>query len=175
MAKAVCVFCSSSARVPEPFFDAARALGAGIGQRGWTLVFGGTAAGLMQEVAAAARSAGARVIGVIPASIAGRAYDGVDELVVAQTLGERKEIMLSRADAFVALPGGFGTLDEVLEVLALKQLGVHGKPIVRLNVCGFYDALERLFDDMVRQRFIKPKHRALLHVARDVPDAFARL
>lgn len=154
----ICVFCSSSDHAPGAYSNAARELGAEIGRRGKTLVYGGTTVGLMGALALATSNSGGRVIGVVPRSMVeiGIANHEAHELIVTETLRERKGTMDLRADAFVAMPGGIGTLEEVMEILTLKQLRVHTKPIVLLNTNGFYDPLIKLLDQMIEQRMARP-------------------
>jgi uncharacterized protein (TIGR00730 family) len=163
-------YCSSSAAVDGSYAEAARALGAAIAGRGDELVYGGTSVGLMAALSAAVRAAGGRVTGVIPELMVerGLADDAVDELVVTAGMDGRKQEMIGRADAFVALPGGFGTLEELLEVLTLKQLGYHRKPIVLLDVDGFWAPLLALFQHLYDARFARPEYAQLYHVAADV-------
>lgn len=149
----VCVYCASSSSVGPVYKDATRELGRLIGRRGHTLVYGGTHIGLMGVLAEAARAAGARIVGVIPRRLAeaGIAYEGADEMVITETMAQRKEAMEARSEAFVALPGGFGTLEELAEAITLKQLRYLEGPIVLLNTAGFYSHLlahlERLYAD----------------------------
>lgn len=147
----VCVFCSSSEAVDSDLRAMATELGDAIAERGWGLVYGGGNVGLMGEVARAAMAGGAHVTGVIPHRLvdAELALDDVSELIRVDTMRERKRLMDERADAFVVLPGGIGTLEELLEVLTLKQLGFHDRPIVMLDPIGFWQPLHRLFDDIV--------------------------
>jgi hypothetical protein len=177
MQQAICVFCSSSDAVAPIFVDAANELGALIAQCGYTLVYGGSNVGLMGVIARAVHAHGGCVIGVIPQTIHARgiAYNTADELIVTRDLRERKAVMEARADAFVALPGGFGTLEEVVEVITLKQLQTHAKPIVLLNTGGFYDPLVALFEHFYEQRFARPDQRQLYHFAPDVNGVFAYL
>nr|PZN42781.1 MAG: TIGR00730 family Rossman fold protein [Bacillota bacterium] len=177
MEKALCVYCSSSDAVDPVFFAAARELGAAMARQGYALVWGGTRVGLMGALARSVQEHGGRVIGVIPRALAERGigYEGADELFVTRDLRERKAVMEARASGFVALPGGFGTLEELLEILTLKQLGYHQKPVVILNVQGFYDPLVELFEHIYRHRFAKPGFRQLYHVAGSVADLFAYL
>ncbi len=172
----ICVYCASSEAVAPGYFEVARALGAALGQRGDTLVYGGSDVGLMRVLARATHEHGGRVIGVIPRIFKERgiAYAEADELVLTNDLRERKAIMEARAEAFVALPGGFGTLDEVAEVLLLRQLGLHTKPIVLLNQQDYYAPLLALFEHFYDERFAKP-YRAFYHAALDVADVFAYL
>lgn len=166
----VTMYTASSDAVDDRYRRAVYALGAAIGQRGDTLVYGGTAVGLMGVLANAVRSAGGRVVGVLPQLMADRGLtdDACDEVVITEGMAGRKQEMISRADAFVALPGGFGTLEELFEVLTLKQLGYHRKPIALYDVDGFFRPLLSLFDDLFEQRFAKPEYAQLYRVATDV-------
>ena len=173
----ITVFSSSSDAVDPVFFDVARELGRGIADRGDTLVYGGTNVGLMGALAKAAKETGGKVVGVIPGHISDRGigFEQADELIVTANMRDRKRIMEERADTFVVLPGGFGTLEEVVEIITLKQLQQHRKAIVILNAHGFYDPLHTLFEHFYEQHFAKPASRALYHFARSVPDTFAYL
>lgn len=175
--QSLCVYSSSSDLVDPVFFTAAAALGEAIAGHGWTLVYGGTNVGLMGAVARAAHRCGGKVVGVIPQRIAdaGIAYSDADELIVTREMRERKAMMETRSTAFVGLPGGFGTLEEIFEILTLKQLGYHAKAVAVLNVAGFYDPLVGLFEHIYQHRFAKPTYRELYHVAPDVPELFAYL
>ena len=147
-APTVCVFCSSAEGVDATYHDLARDLGTAVGQRGWNLLYGGTPVGSMGSLAEAARASGAAVIGVpLDQFIDLGIHDTqADELIATDTLGRRKDVMLSRADAFVALPGGFGTLDEVVEVISQRQLGLHAKPLVLVDHGGFFGPLLAFFE-----------------------------
>src|SRR4051812_1624731 len=177
MAKLLCVYCSSSDRLDAKYAAAATALGTAMVERGWGLVYGGGKTGLMGAVARAVKQAGGRVVGVIPEFMKARelAYTEADELVTVITMRERKLLMETRADAFVALPGGWGTLEEILEILTLRQLEVVKKPCVFLNQDGFYDNLLRLFDHMRDERFFKPSNMELFRVAGTVSKIFEQL
>lgn len=168
----VCVFGASSADVRPPHHDMARALGTWIGARGHTLVWGGCKLGLMQVVGAAVHEAGGRVVAVLPRFLAERdiAFDAADELVVTETMAERKRHMRQQADAFVALPGGVGTWDEIIEVLALKKLERIATPIVLANVEGYFDPLLEMFERSVEQRFNPPDFAELFDVVEDFED-----
>lgn len=174
---AICVFCSSINSVEAEFFAAARAFGEGIARGGHTLVYGGTKVGLMGAVADAAISGGAAAVGVIPEALRARgiAHPGLSELIITPDMRTRKATMEERATAFVGLPGGFGTLEEIFEVLTLKQLEYHAKPIVLFNWNGFYNPLLDLFEHIYARRFAKPEHRRLYHVASDVEEVFQYL
>lgn len=168
--KTLCVYCSSSDRLDPKYYAAAEALGRAMVARGWGLVYGGGRTGLMGTVARTVKAGGGRVIGVIPEfmKLKELAFDEADELVTVVTMRERKLLMESRADAFVTLPGGWGTLEEIMEILALRQLDVLRKPCVFLNQDGFYDDLLRFFGRMIEERFNKPSNLELFRVARTV-------
>lgn len=173
----ITVFCSSSDAVDPVFFQVARELGEEIAIRRHTLIYGGTGIGLMGALARATHEAHGRVVGVIPGYLADRgiAYEKCDDLVIAPDLRERKATMEARADAFIVLPGGFGTLEEAVEIITLKQLQQHRKAVVILNAHGFYDPLHTLFEHFYEQHFAKPASRALYHFAPTVEDAFEYL
>lgn len=177
MARRVCVYCSSSSAVDRSHVALARALGAALGARGDVLVWGGASVGLMGEVARATRAAGGHTIGVIPESL--RAVEiadtAADELVVTPDMLSRKAEMARRADAFVALPGGFGTLEELLEQLTARLLGFHDKPIVLADVDGFWQPLLGLFEHLYAQRFARPESRHAYAVVQDVSGILAAL
>ena len=156
MQKSLCVYCSSSDRLDPKYYAAATQVGAGIARRQWTLVYGGGKTGLMGAVARGVKSGAGRVIGVIPEFMKVRELEfaEADELISVVTMRERKLIMETRADAFLALPGGWGTLEELLEILTLAHLEVLRKPVVILNQDGYYDDLLRLCDRIVRENFM---------------------
>ena len=161
----VCVYCGSRPGALPAFSDAAHAVGHEIGRRGWQLVYGGGRAGLMGVVADAALAAGGRVVGVIPQSLMGRelGHLGLTELHVVDTMRQRKMMMAERSDAFLALPGGIGTLEELFEVWSWRQLGYHDKPLGLLNVAGYYDRLLEFLALSVQQGFVaKPQTDLLL-------------
>ncbi len=173
----LCVYCSSSDRLAPKYYAAAAELGRGLAGRGWGLVYGGGRTGLMGAVARSAKEAGGRVVGVIPEFMKARelAYDQADELISVLTMRERKMLMESRADAFVALPGGWGTLEEMMEILTLRQVDVLRKPCVFLNQDGYYDGLLEFFRKMVAEKFSKPSNLQLFSVAASVDEVFALL
>jgi len=175
--RALCVYCSSSDRIAPGFFAAAEELGAAMAAQGYALVYGWARVGLMGAVARAVHAHGGYVVGVLPGMFQTKelAYDLADELIITRDLRERKAIMEARADGFVGLPGGFGTLEEILEILTLKQIGLHAKPVVLLNTAGFYAPLDVLFEHIYEQRFAHTASRELYHFADDVPAAFAYL
>ena len=161
---AVCVFCGSSPGADAAYADAARDLGRRLARRGLTLVYGGARVGVMGALADAALDDGGRVVGVMPRALMARevGHTGLSELLVVDTMHERKALMAERADAFVALPGGIGTLEELFEAWTWAMLGIHAKPVGVLNVGGFYDPLLAMADHLVAQRFVRPAHRAML-------------
>ena len=165
MSTTICVYCSSSSAIAAEYFTAARELGAEIALRGWHLVYGGTTAGLMGVLADAVLAAGGKVTGVIPGHISERgiAHPNLTELIVTADMRERKAIMDQRADAFIAMPGGLGTLEEAFEVLTLKQLQIHSRPIVFLNTRQFYKPLEAFLTHLIDERFAKPESACLYH------------
>ena len=175
--RAVCVFCGSSAPADPRYRDAARALGALIARRNVTLVYGGGGVGLMGELADAALAQGGRVIGVIPASLFARevGHTGLTELREVSSMHERKQLMYDLSDAFVALPGGVGTLEELAEVATWSQLGLHSKPVVLLNAGGFWDPLVAQLDLMTRTGLLKPAGRDLIRQARSADEALSVL
>ncbi len=152
----VCVFCGSSDGLRPAYAAAARALGRTVAERGITLVYGGGNVGLMRELADAALRAGGRVIGIIPEQLARRerAHHGVTELRIVSSMPERKALMVELSDAFVALPGGVGTLDELFEVLTWAQLGLHHKPCALLDVDGYFDDLVSQIERARREGFL---------------------
>ena len=168
--KRLCVFAGSATGHRAEYADAARELAVELGRRGLGLVYGGGSVGLMGVLADSALAAGVDVIGVIPRPIASKelAHAGLTELRQVDTMHERKAMMASLVDGFVALPGGLGTFEETLEMLTWSQLGVHGKPVGVLNVSGYYDGLLRWLSHAVSEGFLKRENLALLLFA-DTP------
>ncbi len=173
--RSVTVFCGSSDSVDRKYFAAAEELGAKLARRGWRLIYGGGGVGLMGSLARAVLAHGGEVTGIIPKALLelGVGDTGLTELVVTDGLRDRKAIMDERGDAFVALPGGLGTLEEVLEALTLKQLGYHRKPIAVLDLHGFFDPLWAQFQRGIDEGFIKPEFLDLWYPAPDI-DALLR-
>ena len=173
----LCVYCGSRSGGDPAFAQAATDIGTRIGRSGGQLVYGGGRAGLMGLVADAALAAGAKVVGVIPQALVERelGHTGLTELHVVQTMHERKQLMAERSDAFLALPGGIGTFEELFEVWTWRQLGYHDKPVGLLNVAGYYDKLLGFIEDTERQGFVPPAQRALLQVDTDAAALLARL
>ncbi len=167
--KWVCVFCGANSGSRPEHAEAARRMGEEIARRGRGLVFGGGRVGLMGVIADAALAAGAPAVGVIPEALATKelAHDGLTEIHVVRSMHERKALMAERSDAFVALPGGFGTLEEFFEVLTWAQLGFHAKPCGLLDVAGYFGPLQTFFDHAVDEGFLRPEHRGMVVAATD--------
>jgi len=177
MSRNLCVYCSSSSAIAPEYAEAARELGAAMVASGWDLVYGGTNVGLMGAIADAVLAAGGRATGVIPGHISQRgiAHQGLHELIETPNMRERKAGMDELADAFLALPGGFGTLEEIFEVVTSKQLQVHQRPIVFLNTRNFYAPLRTFLDHLIAERFAKPESVELYHFADTPQEALAHL
>ena len=176
MAK-ICVFCASSSRISESYFQVTREMGATIAEQGHTLVWGGGRVGLMGALAIAVQEKGGRVIGVIPEKLRTRevAYTRSDELIVTDTMAERKTRMIDESDAFVTLAGGYGTLDEMLEVLTLRQLGYHDKPIYLVNTDGFYDSLLSFLNQLEHTGFVRETPAPLYEVVDHPRELIGRI
>jgi hypothetical protein len=168
----LCVYCGSSTGRDPVYAAAARAVGRLLAERGIGLVYGGGSVGMMGAVAQATAEAGGEVIGVIPEALADReiAYERADELLVVDSMHERKREMADRAEGFLALPGGFGTLEEIVEVLTWAQLGFHEHPCGLLNVEGYFDALIDFFDHQNGEGFVSEAHRGMV-VVEERPEA----
>jgi hypothetical protein len=169
LTRSICVFCGSSSGDNPRFGDAARDTGRAIARRGWTLVYGGGRVGLMGVLANAALEAGGTVVGVIPRFLYEWevGHDGLTRLEIVETLTERKQRMGELSGAFLSLPGGIGTLDELFEAWSWAQLGLQPKRSALLNVAGYYDGLVAFLDRATASGFMKPQHRALLAVGTD--------
>jgi uncharacterized protein (TIGR00730 family) len=167
--RSVCVFCGSRPGDDPAFIDAATAFGRAIAERGLTLVYGGARVGIMGAVANAALAGGAKVIGVIPKALVSKeiAHDGLSELFLTERMDDRKNRMIELSDAFVALPGGLGTYDELFETLTLGQLGMHDKPNGLLDVNGYFQPLLALVRHTIARSFANPQDEQLLVVERD--------
>ena len=172
MLRRICVFCGSSRGARPSYTAAANALAAELAARKISIVYGGSNVGLMRVLADTGLAAGAEVIGVIPRGFVARevAHRGLSELRVVESMHERKALMAELSDAFIALPGGFGTLEELCEILTWTQLGLQRKPAGLLNVDGYYDDLLKLFDHAVSEQFVKPAHRRMV-IAEQEPAA----
>jgi uncharacterized protein (TIGR00730 family) len=162
----VCVFCGSNAGADPAYEEAARQVGTGLAERGVRLVYGGGRVGLMGAIADAALAAGGEVVGVIPEQIVALevGHRGVGDLRVVGSMHERKALMAELSDAFIALPGGIGTFEELFEIYTWAQLGLHRKPLGLLDVAGYYEPLTAMLDHAVTQQFLRPETRALLAV-----------
>jgi uncharacterized protein (TIGR00730 family) len=174
--KTVCVYCGSSEGRDPAYAEAARALGREVAARGLGLVYGGSSVGIMRVVADAALERGGRVTGVIPEALVRKeiAHRGLTELRVTGSMHERKTVMAELSDAFVALPGGIGTLEEIFEAWTWAQLGLHAKPCGLLNVAGYWDRLVAFLDHAVGERFVKEANRAMLVVNEDPAELLDR-
>ena len=176
-ARRITVFCSSSNRIAPVYLDAATALGDAIAGEGWELVYGGNNLGSMAAVANACRAAGGRVIGVCPQLFVDKGHADPDchEMIITTDMRSRKAKMEELGDAFITLPGGFGTLEEFSEMLVGSLLKYHTKPVVLLNIAGFYSPLLEMFDKMIEENFAKPTTRASYLIANNVETAMAEL
>ncbi len=172
---AVTVYAASTTRAPRRLLDLASALGAGIAARGWTVVYGGARIGLMGALADAALARGGRVEGVILDTFARVAHGNLHDLATVTDMRARKAGLAHRGDAFVALPGGFGTLEELSEILVERQLALHAKPLVVVNYEGFWDPLVALIDRQIATGLVRAEHRALLTLVPDAAGALAAL
>ena len=173
----ICVFCGSRLGIDPAYTASARALGRAIADQGWRLVYGAGDVGLMGEVARAAQAAGGRTLGVIPTHLmgAGRGKRDLTQLIVTETMHERKKVMFMNADAIVVLPGGAGSLDEFFEVLTWAQIGLHHKPILLLNAAGYWTPLVDLIDHIIAQGFADPSLTAQFVCVADVEGALAQI
>lgn len=175
--RSVCVFCSSSEALDEKYYRLAEELGKKIGENNLRLIHGAGKIGLMGVLSRTVKKLNCHVTGVIPETLnkEGITSETDDEIIVTDSMHERKRIMREKADAFIALPGGFGTLEELLEIITLKQLRYHKKPIVIINYSHFYDNLIHQFEQMFGQQFSKKEYRNLYFIAENVNDAFEYL
>ena len=173
----LCVYCGSSGAVEASYREAASELGARLGAAGIELVYGGGRVGLMGLLADAVLTTNGKVTGIIPRRLldAEVAHRGVTELIVVDNMRDRKRLMAEKADAFAVLPGGIGTLDELFETLSWKQLGLHDKPILLVDIAGYWTPLHALLDHIVVNGFARPRTRRLLHVVPSVSALVAAL
>lgn len=173
----ICVFCGSSDGADPLYARTAKELGTRIAAAGMGLVYGGATVGLMGIVANAAIDGGAEIIGVMPEVLMDReiAHRGVTHFHVVKTMHERKALMYQHADAFIALPGGYGTLDEFIEIVTWAQLKIHQKPCILINTMGYYDGFLAFLDHAEAQGFLKPENRRLIQVAKDAETALAKV
>jgi len=171
------VYCGSAPGTDTAYMAEAKALGTALAAAGWGLVYGGASVGLMGAVADAALAGGTDVIGVLPEILAGSeiAHHGLTRLEMVPTMHARKARMAKLADAFLILPGGYGTLDELMEIVTWRQLRMHSKPLVLINTKRYWDGLLEFLDTAVEAGFLKSQNRALLDVARDADEAVAMI
>ena len=172
-AERICVFCGSSVGANPKYLAEAKSLGQQMASGGWSLVYGGTSIGLMGATADAALFGGAEVIGVLPRALQDReiAHRGLTKMHMVESMHERKALMASLSDAFIALPGGYGTLDEFFEIVTWAQLNIHSKPCVLINTDGYYDFLLRFLDHAMTEEFVRPPNLKLVQVATDSAEA----
>ena len=177
MSKLLCVYCASSRDLDPKYYAAGEAIGRGLAERGWGLVYGGGNAGTMGAVARATKAAGGRVVGIIPEFMKDRelAFYESDELVTVESMRDRKRMMAERADAFLTLPGGIGTLEEISEIMVERGLAMHAKPLVLLNQEGYYDGLLAFLERMITDRFKSAGYSNLMGVANTVEDVWPLL
>ena len=175
--KAICVYCGARPGGDAVFMAAANELSTAIGDNGWRLVYGAGDVGIMGEVARSAQAAGADTLGVIPTHLVAWevAKNDLDRLIITETMHERKKVMFMNADAVAVLPGGAGSMDEFFEVLTWAQLGLHAKPIIVLNVAGYWDPLVGLVDHLIQNGFADASLRNLFQVVDTVPALFKAL
>lgn len=176
--KNVCVFASSSSALEKSFYTVANELGTLLAKNGYNIVYGGSRLGLMYACAGAVKENGGKIIGIMPERIAGFGCanpDDCDEFVVTEGMRERKALLDSKSDAIIALAGGYGTLEELSEMIVQKQLGYNNKPIVILNTNGFYDNLVRFFEDIISMKFANNESRNLYYVANTPKEAIEYL
>jgi uncharacterized protein (TIGR00730 family) len=173
MIRSVTVYCSSSSAVAQAYYDAGAQVGEALAKNGWALVYGGNSVGLMKTVATAVRLHGGKVIGITPQLMVDKGIHDTlaDELVVTNDMRDRKALMEQRGDAFLTLPGGLGTFEEIFEIIVGKQLGYHDKAIVLLNTNGYFTPLLQMIEHGIEQKFIKPRARELFFVAKTVNEA----
>ena len=172
--KIICVYCSSSNSLPEKFYVVSKELGEKLAQKGFDMVYGGTTVGMMGVIANNALQNGAEVIGVIPERIEsfGLKHPELAKVIVTKDMRERKATMEKYADIFVAMPGGFGTFEEIFEILVAKQLGYHDKPVIFVNFDGYYDNMIKMFDTVYQNNFAKEEMKSLYFIAKNVDEIF---
>jgi uncharacterized protein (TIGR00730 family) len=176
--KSICVYCGSSPGKSPEYFTAARELGRELVKRGLGLVYGGASVGVMGAVADAVLQAGGKAVGVLPKNLAQKeiAHQQLDELFVVDSMHERKAMMADLSDGFIALPGGWGTLEEIFEALTWAQLGLHHKPCGLLNVAGYYDHLGAFLEHAMQERFVREEYRPMMMIENEAAvllDRFA--
>jgi uncharacterized protein (TIGR00730 family) len=169
----VTVYCSSSSALAPHFYTAGAELGRAIAESNWKLIYGGNSVGLMKTVADSVRAAGGKVVGVTPKIFVEKGIGDhcCEELIVTESMRDRKHHLEQRGDAFIALPGGLGTFEEIFEIIVGRQLAFHNKPVVLLNIAGYWSPMLEMIDSAIEQKFIKPKACELFFVAQTVPQA----
>ncbi len=172
--KTICVYCSSSNYLPEKFYKFAKELGENIGKNNFNMVYGGTTVGMMGVIADNALKNGSEVIGVIPERIASFGLENhkLAKVIITKDMRERKATMEKNADIFVAAPGGFGTFEEIFEILVAKQLGYHNKPIIFFNFDGYYDNLFEMFKTVYENKFAREETKSLYFIAHTISEMF---
>jgi cytokinin riboside 5'-monophosphate phosphoribohydrolase len=170
----ICVYCSAANNLNPAYIEAAQSIGRLIGERGHTLVYGGANRGLMGETARATKAAGGHVVGVIPQKLVDleQAFEAADEKYITADLRDRKEILENRADAFVGLAGGLGTMDELFEIMTTRQLQMHRKAVVLVDTLGFYQPFARFIEHLYEQQMVKHTYKQIFTI---VPDAKAAI
>lgn len=173
----LCIYCSSSNFLDEKFYIFAKEFGEKIGKNGYNMVYGGTTVGMMGVIANNALKTGAEVIGVIPERIAsfGLKHPDLAKVIITKDMRERKATMEKYADAFIALSGGFGTFEEIFEILVAKQLGYHNKPVIFFNFDGYYDNMFKMFETVYTNKFAKEEVRSLYYTASDIDEMYKYL
>ena len=173
----LCVFCGAQRQVPAHFLALGAAFGNVVAARGITLVYGGGATGVMGAVADAVLAAGGKVVGVYPSSLGHieREHEGLSEIVHVDSMHARKQAMYERSDAFIILPGGFGTLDEMFEILTWKQIRLHEKPVILLNAEGYWNPLVQMMDQIIASGFAPGEMAGMYQVAHDLEEIFRLL
>lgn len=172
--RAICVYCSSSNNLPEKFYTFSKELGEKLAKNGFDMVYGGTTVGMMGVIADNALKNGAKVTGVIPERIAsfGLEHPKLAKVVLTKDMRERKAVMEKLSDIFVAMPGGFGTFEEIFEILVAKQLGYHYKPVIFVNFDGYYDNMIKMFDTVYENKFAKDEMKSLYFIAKNADEVF---
>ncbi len=176
--KNICVYCASSNSMDASYYKEARNLGKIMAEQAFGLVYGGGNVGLMGELAKSVHEHNGHVYGIIPRSLKNRegiAYEIADELVITESMSERKRLMFERSEAFITLAGGIGTLEELLETLTLKQLGYHAYPMVIVNTNGFYNPLFDMLNRFLEERAVKPSYTSLFEVVETAEEAIAHI
>src|SRR5690606_16638239 len=175
--KSICVYCASSLGNNPYFAEQAFELGQTLAEHGIDVIYGGAKVGLMGKVADGAKSKNGKVFGIIPEFLAVKEikHDRLDELIVVQSMHERKALMQEKSDGFIALPGGFGTMEELFEILTWGQLGLHKKPIGILNLEGYYDALIQLVETMIQKGLLKSEYKEMLLVSDSIDDLISQM